>query len=142
MIVVTKIETIECEDRDFFMYRDMSSHEAAQYGGEIAAKIAYELEPIRGMKFAKLNGDVVVVGMSKQAQEAIGLPLEAFDTLQRELNDTIKAKWEMEKELATARTLYHGKNEQLVGYQDELVILKEATLWQRIKWVFTGVTVK
>lgn len=45
-------------------------------------------ERIQGWRFTNSHGDEVYIGMSKEAQLAIGLPFEAFENLQKELRDT------------------------------------------------------
>ena len=40
-----------------------------------------ELEHIKGRRFINSNGEEVVIGMDKESQKLIGLPLDAFDSI-------------------------------------------------------------
>ena len=47
----------------------------------IFSPAAFMTEEIRGRRFTNNRGETVCIGMSKQAEEAIGLPFEVFEKL-------------------------------------------------------------
>lgn len=71
-------------------------------------------EIVRGRRFRNAKGYDVVIGITKEVQDTIGLPFEAFDTMERLVNDSLKMNESLRKRVNTA------------------------SFWQRIKYLFSG----
>jgi len=74
-------------------------------------------ETIKGHKFVKLNGQCVYLGMAKHVQEAIGIPLEAFDEMRNDI-------------LCLSKT--NGE------YLARLIKVRRMSFWQRLVGLFKG----
>lgn len=74
-------------------------------------------EQIQGRSFRNRYNEDVVIGLSKEVQEALGLPMEAFDSMSQTISDQRNTIWDL---------------------KSKLVNVNQMTLWQRIKFVFKG----
>jgi len=84
------------------------------------------MELIKGRRFVRpSDGTDIIVGVSNQAAEAIGLMYEGWDNMEKELLSLLRSRRKLDAE---------G-----IMLKSTLLKLKAATFWQRIKWVFTGV---
>jgi len=86
-------------------------------GANVVSADCVKTEWVRGRRFRRHSGEDVVLGLSSQAQQALQMREEAFDNLQRDNDDL-------------SRDIRH----QIKRIND----IHQAGLWQRIKWVFTG----
>ena len=124
MICVTEIKTVDV-DRDFVMIHKMQNMPALAeiIDSDPPERCEVEQEMVRGREFVNANRERFCIGMSEQVQKAIGLPMEAFENMNRELDTNRQT-------IAQLR----GRNAM---YQKRIDVIKEAGLWQRIKYVFT-----
>lgn len=87
MLVVTDIKVIEVDQSRWYIdrmrgpvirpYRDDDGYEPVEVTREM----------IEGKVFKSVDGREICIGMSKQVQDAIGLPLEVFDNLMSIIRD-------------------------------------------------------
>lgn len=118
MICVTSIELVDVE-RDFLeraMYENMPPL-AQVINAEEPTRAEVKTEMIRGRVFINANRQEFCIGMPKEVQDAIGLPMEAFNNMSNVLD-------------------------RLQRYSTEQTILinsfKNAKWWKRLKYFFTG----
>lgn len=127
MIVIKNIEYYEV-DRDEWRIHVMTEPHRAMPVNDGAAYVETDVldELIRGNRFRRPSDGIdVCIGMSKEHQKLIGIQYEAWegmsDNLYRASRDASKYKLEL------------GRKKVFIGS------LESAGLWQRIKWVFTGI---
>jgi hypothetical protein len=108
MIVIKDVEIIETPLDHFEIARIPDCILEDEYGFDIKKEV------IHGKTFVNKNGSSVVIGMSTNAQDVLGLPFEAFEDMNSHISRLRKEKAECAK------------------------VIKEAGLWSRIKYAFTG----
>lgn len=82
MIVVTKVDIVEVdEDPTTFYHYDPPKIQATTIG-EYPEEVLVEQELIHGKRFVNRQKQKVVIGLSKQVQEALGIPLEVISILE------------------------------------------------------------
>ena len=123
MLIIKNIEFIET-DRDPYeiLSHQMSSYQAIEVMTDKGKDFigGTELrELIRGRRFVRpSDGLDIMIGVSKQAQNVIGIQYEAWENMEESHNLAI------DKATHTA---------------NKLAKLKKSNLWKRIKFVFTGI---
>ncbi|NIU12591.1 MAG: hypothetical protein GWN76_00800 [candidate division Zixibacteria bacterium] len=83
------------------------------------------LELVRGTTFINDRGQEITIGMTQEVQEAIGLPMDVFNSQTEQidkLNHEVAQKVQEVKELKTALKDY-----------------RTMTVWGRVKFLFSGV---
>jgi hypothetical protein len=142
MIVITEIKTIEVD-------RDEIEHRLCHFGraGTIrdsagdCVELADAMELIRGKRFVRHSeeewrvqdgphvcGDDcvdVVIGMSADTQNLLGLQYEAQENMQRSLDMLIVDNCEQGREIRELHT--------------QKTAIENASWRQRLKWLFTGI---
>ena len=78
-------------------------------------------EVAKGRRYVTADGREIVIGMAKHVQEAIGLPYEAFDNLN--------------KELEHAWAISNGHYKAYCSYRKRIVNMP---FWERLKGLFVG----
>ena len=126
MIVIKNIEFFETQrDTAELVYRTSLGHPAVCNSGA-TVPLNEVMELIKGRRFVRpSDGTDIIVGVSNQAAEAIGLMYEGWDNMEKELLSLLRSRRKLDAE---------G-----IMLKSTLLKLKAATFWQRIKWVFTGV---
>ncbi len=81
-------------------------------------------EVIEGRRFVNIRGQEFCVGMSKQVQEAIGLPFEVYQTQREEI---VQLRDSLSIESSQQKTIL----KQLIAYQ-------RMSFWARVKFLFRG----
>jgi len=87
MLVITDIKVANV-DRDSVMiakYRNLPSF-AEVLNAETEGRVEITEEMVRGRVFRNVRGEEVCIGMSTLVQEALGMPADCFDLMQRELD--------------------------------------------------------
>ena len=88
-------------------------------------------ETIKGHKYKLRDGRVLKIGWSKQVQEAIGIPIEAFDNLEKNVCS-----------LSSSLTESVERNQKLIKenntLKNKLQSLRSMTFWQKLKFLFTN----
>lgn len=105
-VLITGLVTRSFEGDLVNYVRDVGQHMYARpvlIGDAIARNETFNVETIKSKKF-NINGVEYYLCWTPEIAEAIGIPMQCFDDMNRQ------------KEL-----------------------LKSASLWQRLKWVFTGI---
>ena len=87
MLAVTKIEVANVDRRmvEIAHMPPVNSQFSPCLETEMP-EIAYEM--IHGKQFVNSRGEYICIGMSQQVQDAIGLPLEAFDNMNNRISDS------------------------------------------------------
>ena len=120
MIVITKIEymTTELDEHEIFsMQAPYNATEVFTHdGAKVVSAECIRHEIVKGRRFRTWGGKDVVLGLSSQAQEALQMQYEAFDNLQKSIDD-------MEKVIKTQTEIISG--------------FRRVKMLQKIKWVFT-----
>lgn len=120
MIVITDVKFMEFDRDEMILafrdpYRgiDVRTHE----GYETCSAMELQ-ELVRGRRYVRPDGQELVIGVSKQAQDVIGIQYEAFDTLRKESDRYFT---------------------EIISMQEEMRKVRSASFWVRLKWIFTGV---
>lgn len=124
MICIKSIEVIEVERDDVevahFRWPDGYFETGDYESSPMTADLTYEM--VRGRVFRNANGQEVCIGMSKQVQDAIGLPFAVFENMEKKIGD-----------LQLARDTTKFKLDRLCCR------LNNTGFWGRLKWLFRGV---
>ena len=125
MIVITKIDFIETERDPLELIHRYGLDGRIPFSNgrkEIEAKELMEL--IRGRRFVRPDGKEIVLGISRQAQDVLGIQYEEWHRMNLRLKVATDEKLSLMKELNT--------------YTGIIKEAKKATIVQRIKWLFFG----
>ena len=127
MLAIKSIEVVEVErDRlevaDWQGIKDVRVYDTN--GTPSKMDVAHAFETIEGRIFVNSNGLELCIGMSKQVQDAIGLPFKAFEDAEKVLN----RRWDDIMDLKRI-------NED---QQKKLEVVKDANFWKRFKYAITG----
>lgn len=117
MLLITKIEFLDV-DGDSHAVVDERQLEPLHPKdiGMTEEKIVREL--VRGRRFTRPNDGVeIVIGLSKQAQDIIGLQYEAWEALEKD------------------RDYWHRK---CIASRLKIDSIKMAGFWERLKWLVFG----
>lgn len=121
MILIKHIEFLEVQGDEHRILHEAEPWEllpAVDQDGPSATDVAtIRSEYIRGKRFHR-KGHTVVIGCTEQASGVIGIQYEAWDNLERALEASREARRDL---------------------TELLLLYKAATLWKRLKWLFTGV---
>jgi hypothetical protein len=126
MLVVTNIEVkIVPEDIVQVVLQDpLTSYKDPL---EVQKEISTTIEQIKGKRFINNQGQTVCIGMSKQVQEAIGLPFEALDNLQKECKFLRDIRNKLENDMNTIHSNF-------TTFQQKV---NNASFSNRLKYLFT-----
>jgi hypothetical protein len=87
MIVVTDVKIAKHAYDEIQAYQYSPRNLVAElWTGELPTMTQYDIETVKGQKFVNARGEAVVIGMSKAVQDAIGLPMEAFNKQGKEIH--------------------------------------------------------
>jgi len=127
MLVVESIKTCTV-DRDRWTIRNFKEMSAAIPIYELPTEVKVICEMIEGKKFINANGNLVCIGLSKQVQDAIGLPMEVFETQQEELSS-------LSQRLSNSHSRVQVLQEDSDILYDQLQRYKKLTFWKRLKFL-------
>lgn len=127
MIVIKHIDFLEVQgERYEFRHRYISGNnllmEVGTANGTAEALVEEVRELIVGREFRDPSGRTVVVGVSKQAQDIIGIQYEAWENQSKMIEDLIL-------ECSAIQIKVEQK-------EKELSKIKSASFWDRLKWMF------
>ena len=121
MLLIKNIEFYETDRDPVQIIRQSGSYEAIQVisdRGGCVVPLSEVRELVYGRRFVRpSDGTDLVVGVSQQAQDVLGLQYEAWQNMSDALDTCQAASAIKSREIEDA---------------------KKATLWTRIKWVFNG----
>lgn len=136
MIVITNIDTIEV-DREYYEL-DPYRHQKMPVllnDQKTYMDTSYVVEQIRGRKFRRPDsGAEIIIGASKQAQDIIGIQIEAWEAMEIERDHFYSLAIQRKKE----------NNDMFIQWTGSLKSLGNifnAPFLTRLKWLFTGVKV-
>ncbi|MFH1777587.1 MAG: hypothetical protein ABH952_08545 [Candidatus Omnitrophota bacterium] len=92
------------------------------YPGPKTEPIEITYEMIHGRTFVNANGEEFCIGLSEQAQTAIGLPFEAFENMSNEIE-------KLQIHIGDLRKKYNIARDKINQYET-------MGLWKRIKFLF------
>ena len=120
MIVIMEVKAVEV-DRP--IYKIQRFTKLPLLGGEpwktIPAETVHQ-EVIKGRRFRRpSDGTDIVVGCSKQAQDIIGIQYEAWENMEKAMNNMTNS---------------------FVDLQNKLSDIMASGIWTRLKWVFRRVS--
>jgi len=127
MLCIKNIDLVELDRDEVMIYKyehhalDLYLPSATDEDDPISMAVATEI--IRGRDFV-FRGERYCLGMSEQVQKAIGLPMECFD--------------KMEKDLAIADQRTRNLEYQTGELSKQLGEYKTMGFWRRFKALFTG----
>lgn len=126
-IIVKKVEVLNIHKSPKEVLISTNPHRP--YDGKPSDRIKEEdiqciKEAITCEQFYNTNGDIVHIGMSKQAQEALGLPFKAYDQMKKDCED-----------IRIDRDNYYNK---CCAYYDVFQNIEELGFWGRLKYLLTG----
>lgn len=84
MILVKNIE-VEVVPQDIIQIRQMDETNIYKPFERVQEEMKILVEQVRGQRFINARGQEFCIGMSKKVRDAIGLPFEAYDNLQKEV---------------------------------------------------------
>lgn len=124
MIVIKHIEFLETDVDPIKPLKDTPPHTPIFCGDEpVNREVLSEL--ISGRRFVRpSDGTDIIVGVSKQAQNILGIMYEAWDNMERSYFAEIKS---------------HGKTKiEMRCYRHMVEEIQKASFWERLKWLFRG----
>jgi len=125
MILIQEIKVIQTDLDPITIASALSCSYEPMRAKNIPPEITTEM--IRGRRFVNHQGEEVCIGMSKQVQEAIGLPFEVYDNMQSSISFLEKRCQNLNNENFWLRNR--------IGFMEER--FQSINLWGRIKFVFT-----
>ncbi len=124
MIIIKNIEFIETDCDPVELPTTTHPYSPVICGDEaIPHDVLSEL--IRGMRFRRpSDGVYIVVGLSRQAQDVLGLTYEAWENL--------------EEAYETERRNHAMTTSEMIRYRTKIKEMEDSTFWKRLKLLFTG----
>ena len=123
MILVKNIEVVVML-QDIIPITQMNNANLYKFTDQVEKEMKILVEQVSGKKFINARGQEFCIGMTKQVQEAIGLPFKVYDNLQKEVNALRKINERIESEL-----------NQVTYYAN---LFRIANFYKRIKYLFTS----
>ena len=147
MIVIKKIEFLKT-DRDIYeiYYSHMMDRPESPmvFDGEFIAPEFFR-EIIRGIHFRRPDGEEVVVGVSKQAQEVLGLMYDVWEDQRATIDMLRSSRDKMEKKIEDQRAtidMLRSSRDKMEKKIDELggglFKFECSGFWGRLKYLFKG----
>lgn len=138
MIIIESMKTVEVKGDQHtltsLLHEDMYNPlcvETAR-GTELMSR-EYVQEIIRGRRFITPKGSIII-GVTKEVQELLGITYEAWENVNQELGRLGRENSGLIRRLVEERA-------KTCSLEDEVLSLKQASLWVRIKWLFTEVKI-
>ena len=88
MIVISEIKVFQTDLNPVEIAQQLSRNSGNYNSALLERYVPPEIttEMVLGRRYVNYQGEEVCIGMSKQAQDAIGLPFEVFDNMQNTIN--------------------------------------------------------
>lgn len=101
----------------------------------------HTVEVVQAQVFINSRGEKVIVGLSKEVQLMLGLPMEAFQDMSKRISQLqYEVTKYQDKYLKVAR--WYGDKVCECNVADARIRdIKKANFWKRIKFLFTGVRI-
>lgn len=138
MIVVKNIEILKTDKDPIELLSTIPPYEPIWCEGEpVQHEVLAEL--IRGRHFHRpSDGAEIVVGVSKQAQEVMGILYESWDELQKANDELQKANDELQKAYENERKSYQLTASKMHWYKNRVEEARSASIWRRLKGLIRG----
>lgn len=122
MIVVKRVE-VETFDKDPIVVNHFPVPDppVSALGNGKIKPLDVRQEVIKGKAFRNAEGEEVIIGMSNEAQELLGIPFQAFEDMRLWLEQT--------------RRDLEGCLQDHIKYKQKV---RQAGFWERLKYLFTG----
>ena len=118
MIVITKIETIEThEDWIEFAHLNLPQLKYVNPGEFLSDKEYFIRELVRGRRFRKPNGEEIIIGITNQASEILGILYESYDNMNQVVEENKYFRYQCQTKLLN-----------LTGWI-------KIPLWQKLYWL-------
>ena len=126
MICITEIKTVDV-DRNFIQITRMENIPAVApiVGSDQEDYAEVKIEMVHGREFINQNGQRVCIGMTQQVQDLIGLPFDAFNNMEKEL----ESNYVTISQLHSRSTMYQKKTEEY----------EQASFFKRLQYLFVKV---
>lgn len=127
MIVIESIKCFETDERTMQVSLSRFNHSdlVPINKGKRAIEARQYNELVQGVRFRRPDDTEIIVGMSKQAQEVIGLQYESWQRMQDRLDRYAAENDNLHKQASI--------------HWDMLRSIKTAKFLTRLKWLFVGV---
>lgn len=123
MLIVKSVQIEHCKDNPHgAIYSKMVPPTLFNNDGRFSMS-GPEEELVRPLHFVNKDHEHVLVGWTKEVQEALGLPFDHF-AYERERAERMRREWEVERKAS-------------YGYYEMVRRYETATFWQRLKYLFT-----
>ena len=130
MIVIKNIDFFRT-DMDLIEIFNYTDPPGGVWVGREFLEVEFCKELIKGRRFIRPDGEEVVVGVSKQAQDVLGLLYEDWGKQRRALFLVQNAYRDVCVKLDSV-------GEKLEAKEGELDVYRNASFWQRLKYLFGG----
>lgn len=129
MLVVKSIEVVEVNTDVFFVRRPRGIDKyPTSAGGMVALRDEQVVDMVKGRRFINQNGNEFCIGMTRQAQTALGVPFEAIDTMKLALEEAAA-------QLRTSRKDAEQQRAKVAVLENKI---NGARFWNRLKYLLTG----
>ena len=130
MILIKSVDFIETDSDPYELYHKYADDKVFFVDPkELMKEVEYTSEFVYGKQFRRpSDGKDIIIGVSKQAQEVIGIMYEAWETQAKRYDDLRKA-------CDVERQYKYWIINEFETYKNNI---KQATFWQRLKWVIYG----
>lgn len=82
MIIVTEVKTLEVSQSEWVYYKKLNPYTEVRMDNELGNPIYEEMnvlsELIIGRRYVKENGDLIMIGQTKEVADTVGIQHEAF----------------------------------------------------------------
>lgn len=135
-IMITSVESVEVERFPCQRHKMPPGADAEWARGEKSPiMVEYETEYVYGERFRDEDGADHQIGMTEEAREQLGIFMRVFDAQAKDLK---RCRDREVKHLNAIK----GFASEAADLQTYIDAVQCASLWQRLKWLFTGVTDK
>jgi hypothetical protein len=129
MLLVTKVEVADVPGREAYIASCKDLPVAPDFvpinNGDDCITGEVYLDNIRGREFVDQRGRRICIGMTKEAQEVLGLQYQCWE-------NTLASLERLRVDLA-------NRGSDLVAAHERLRRIKTASFWDRLRWLFVGV---
>ena len=127
MIVITNIEYLETNRNPIELIREHGHSGFIPCKGNQVIETKVMLELVRGRHFHRPDGTEICIGMSRQAQDILGLQYDIWDNMRQELDAA-------DSEIASLRK----KLSEYIGVRKDIEDARSASFITRVKWLLFG----
>jgi hypothetical protein len=95
-------------------------------------------EEVKIHQFKNARGEIVNIAWTKEMQDSVGLPFEAFSEMQKTFEAFSKTQKRLDDELAQKRWELDLTHKQLKFAHKQVLYFCNMTFWQRLKYLITN----